>query len=208
MLRVPVRRHPGGVRPPRRLATVDVVLTLHHDITDATAAVAVLRLQALADAGVPVRFSPFDVLGLEISIPPTLDLLAGLERERARAAALGLALRPPSRQPPTLRAHVVGGVAEAAGMGAAWRLACLRAYWTEDQDLTDATVLVGLAASVGLDGEVVAGRLADTGAVQELREAMLAQRRRGIGGVPVLELDGTFVTAEVSDDDLRHLAGL
>ena len=183
------------------------MLILHFDHTSPSAAIAVLRLQPLADEGGNVRFSGIDVLGLDMSIPPTLDLLADLDRQRAAAADLGLTMRRPSRQPPTLSAHLVGEVAEEAGLGASWRSACLRGYWTDDADLHDEAVLLDLAAVAGLRPGTVAGRLADRTARANLRTRMVAQRRRGIGGVPVLESDGVFVAASLPDDDLRRLAG-
>jgi len=184
------------------------VLVLHHDITSPAAAVAVLRLQRLADEGLSVGFSPVDVLGLEVAIPPTLDLLDGLRRYSDAAAELGLELRRPSRQPPTLRAHVVGGVAEGLGLGAAWRWRCLQGYWTRDLDLTDDEVLVDLGVATGVEEDAVRSVLADRSAVQDLRARMANQRRRGIGGVPVLEVDGVLTSAQLGDDDLRQLATL
>jgi 2-hydroxychromene-2-carboxylate isomerase len=185
------------------------VLILHYDLTSPAAAVALLRAQRLLDAGASIGLSPFDALGLEISVPPTGTLLQELAIHRDRAAELGLAMHRPSRQPPTLRAHLVGvEVAEPAGLGAAWRWRCLRAFWGEDRDLGDPGTLVGLATDAGLDAAAVERLLADRVALQRLRDRMLLLRRRGVGGVPVLELDGTFVPAEVSDADLRLLAGL
>ncbi len=184
------------------------MLTLHHDITSPAAAVAVLRLQQVADAGGQVRFSPLDTLGLEISIPVTRELLAELDRHHEQALALGLVLRRPSRQPPTLLAHVVGELAEAGGLGAAWRWSCLQGYWRQDLDLTDPQVLTELGVQAGLERDAVDERLADRAARMALRERMLAQRRRGVGGVPVLELDGALVPADLPDADLRQLAGL
>ncbi|MFU8840227.1 MAG: DsbA family protein [Nitriliruptoraceae bacterium] len=185
------------------------VLILHYDLTSPAAAVALLRVQRLLDEGARIRLSPFDALGLEISVPATRALLAELEVHRDRAAALGLAMHRPSRQPPTLRAHLIGAeVAEPAGLGASWRWRCLRAFWSEDRDLAARDTLVALAADAGLAAGEVDRALTDRLALQRLRDHLLLQRRRGIGGVPVLELDGTFVPAEVSDADLRHLAGL
>ena len=183
------------------------MLTLHFDLTSPSSAVAVLRLQRLADEGGAVRFAGIDILGLDSSIPPTLDLLADLERHQDAARELGLTMRRPSRQPPTVSAHLVGEVAEEIGLGASWRSACLRAYWTRDADLHDDPTLLTLAELAGLPADVVAQRLADRTARANLRTRMLAQRRRGIGGVPVLESDGVFVTAALPDDDLRRLAG-
>jgi 2-hydroxychromene-2-carboxylate isomerase len=184
------------------------VLVLHFDYPSPAAAVAVLRLQPLLDAGGAVAFAGLDVLGLGEPIPPTLDQLAELAELGARAAALGLELRRPSRRPPTLGAHLVGGLADAAGHGAAWRHGCLRAYWTDDADLGDDAVLVDLAADVGLDPDAAAALLADPRQRLAQRQRDLAARRRGIGGVPVLELDGTFVPADLPDAELRALASL
>jgi 2-hydroxychromene-2-carboxylate isomerase len=184
------------------------VLTLHWDVTVPEAALAVLRCQGLADAGRPVAFSGIDVLGVEADLPVTLDQLAGLEAVRAGAAALGLELRRPTRRPPTLGVHLVGSLAEAVDLGAAWRLAALRAYWTEGAALGHPDVLVGLAADVGLDADEVGRLLGDRAAAADLRGRFLALRRRGVGGVPVLEVDGTLLPADVDDATLAELAGL
>ncbi|MFP4148138.1 MAG: DsbA family protein [Nitriliruptoraceae bacterium] len=185
------------------------MLLLHYDLTSPASAVALLRVQRLRDAGASIGLRPFDALGLEISVPPTATLLSELETYRDRAAELGLAMRRPSRQPPTLKAHLVGlEVAEPAGLGASWRWSCLRAFFSDDEDLNDPAVLVARGEDAGLEAAAVQRALADRLARQRLRDEMLAQRRRGIGGVPVLELDGTFIPAEIPDADLRHLAGL
>jgi 2-hydroxychromene-2-carboxylate isomerase len=184
------------------------MLVLHFDYPSPASAVALLRLQAVADEGGAVAFAGLDALGLAGSIPPTLDQLAELERVRDRAAALGLELQRPNRRPPTLGAHLVGELAESVGVGAAWRLACLRAYWTDDAHLGDDTVLVELARTVGVDPAAAAELLGDPARRLAQRQRDLASRQRGIGGVPVLELDGTFVPADLSDEELRELAAL
>ena len=184
------------------------MLTLHWDVTAPEAALAVLRCQRLADAGRRVAFSGVDVLGVEVALPVTLDQLAGLEAVAGRCATLGLELRRPARRVPTLPAHLVGSLADAADLGAAWRLAALRAYWTDGEDVGDADVLVDLAAGVGLDPFRVRDLLADPAAVSDLRGRHLALRRKGVGGVPVLEVDGTLLPADVDDDVLASLAAL
>lgn len=183
-----------------------VVLILHHDPTSPAAAVATLRLQAVADAGGNVAFQGFDPLGLDAAIPVTLDQLAELERAGPALRDLGVAVRRPTRRPPTLQTHLVGEVADRAGLGASWRHAVLVAYWEQDVDLGDDAVLVELAAGAGLEADGVRAHLDDAGARVGLRRRMLATRQRGIGGVPVLEYQGAFVSADLSDDDLRQLA--
>jgi 2-hydroxychromene-2-carboxylate isomerase len=182
------------------------VLTLHYDLTSPRAALAVLRLQRIADLGYPVTFRGIDVIGVAVALPVTLDQLAELEAVRADAATYGLELRRPTLRPPTLDAHLVGAHAEAVGLGAAWRTVCLGAYWTDGRDLSDHAVLVELARAAGLERTVVAALLADATARNELRTRMLQLRQLGIGGVPVLELDGTLCSAELDEATLIGLA--
>jgi len=182
------------------------VLILHHDVTSPAAALAVLRLQRLADSGLPVAFRGMDALGVAVALPVTLDQLVEMERVAARAADLGLEMRRPTLRPPTLDAHLVGELAERDGLGASWRLGCLRAYWTDGSDVSDHDVLVALAVQSGLDGSEARAALADIAARNELRAAMLARRALGIGGVPVLEVDGTLLPADVDDATLEELA--
>lgn len=184
------------------------MLILHHDVTSPRAALAVLRLQRLADAGHPVAFHGLDALGVAVALPVTLDQLAELEEVGERAAALGLAMHRPTSRPPTLDAHLVGELAERCGSGAAWRLGCLRAYWTDGADVADHDVLVSLGTSVGLDADEVRRVLADRDARDALRGTMLARRAVGVGGVPVLEVDGTLLPADVDDATLEELAGV
>lgn len=184
------------------------MLVLHYDVPSLPATVAVLRLQQIADAGGTVEFRGIDVVGVDTALPVTLDQLEEIDRWRDRAEALGLEVRRPRERPPTLAAHLIGVVAGAHDLGAAWRATILRAYWTAGVSIGDPDALVVLAEEVGLPGDEVRARLSDPAARVALRQRMTADRGRGIGGVPVLELDGTFVTAELSDQDLRQLAGL
>lgn len=188
--------------------TLAVMLVLHHDFTSPASAVAVLRLQRLADEGLDVGFSGVEVLGLDVAIPPTLDVLAELERWEGPAAELGLRMQRPRRQPPTLRAHLVATVADRHDLSSAWRLAVYRAYWETGADLHDAAVLTSLAVEHGLPGDEVATLLEDHARLTSLRRRMAAKRSEGIGGVPVLELDGTLVPATLTDAELRELASL
>jgi hypothetical protein len=50
--------------------------------------------------------------------------------------------------------------------------------------------------------------LGDPGRLRAVRQRMLRARQRGIGDVPVLDLDGAIVSAELSDGDLRTLLAL
>lgn len=184
------------------------MLVLHFDYCSAASAVAVLRLQRIADEGLAVGFQGLDALGVDAVLPVTLDQLAEVEQVRAQAAELGLILRRPTRRPPTLAAHLVSEVAESYGLGASWRTRCLDAYWSDDVDLSDNTTLLALAEQSGLPSGEVAALLADRPRRAALRARMAQSRRRGVGGVPVLEHDGTLVPVTLPDVDLRALAAL
>ncbi|MEY3019545.1 MAG: hypothetical protein RLZZ272_529 [Actinomycetota bacterium] len=190
------------------------MLTLYFDYPSPRAVLALLDLEsALASARAAgerptVTFVGIDPLGLDMTLPMTPDQHAELQRCRERLVAAGLDPVGPGRRPPTVRAHLVGGLAEAVGKGPAWRSACVSAHWREAVDLGERDVLLGLGERVGLPSEVVAGVLDDPGAVLAARRATAALGRRGVGGVPVLELDGTFVPADLDREGLQDLLRL
>lgn len=184
------------------------MLILYHDVPSAGALVAMLRLQRLADEGLPVVFRGFDVLGLEVTLPATLDDLEDWQTHRAQAEQLGWSLPRPRRHPATLQAHLVGELAAERDLDTAWRLACYRAHWLHGLDVSDDAVLVGLADEIGLDRDDVADLLDDRDARHRLRQRMLVHRGDGIGGVPVLQAGGTFLSPAIPEQDLRTLAEL
>lgn len=187
---------------------MDVVLTLFHDYTDPASAVAVLRLQRLADEGLAVVFEGFEAVGVDASLPPTLDILAGVADLAQAAAELGLVLRRPRVLPPTGRAHVVGQLAERRGLGASWRQACYRAVWERGADIGDRQVLWNLAGRAGLEAAGVGAALDDRALLASVRRRMGSRRRLGVGGVPVILAGGTLVPGLLGEEDLRTLAGL
>lgn len=182
------------------------MLLLTHDVTSPASALAVARFDRLAADGLPVEFRGVDVLGVDATLPVTLDVLAELERVAPRAAELGITLQRPTRRPPTARVHLVADLAEEAGRGRAWRTATYRAYWQDDADLADVEVVVGLAAEVGLDPDVVAAAVTDEAAVAAVRRRTHTARGEGIGGVPVLAVHGTLISPDLDDEDLWALA--
>lgn len=185
-----------------------VVLTLFHDFTSAASAVAVVRLQRLADEGLAVEFAGFEALGVDVAVPPPLGLLAEVDRLGASAAAAGLRLRRPRSLPPTVLAHVVGAVADAAARGGSWRHAAYRAFWDDQADLADPATLVALAARTGLDEAAVRSALADRARARAVRRQTAAHRRLGVGGVPTILAQRTLVPGLLDDAALRALAEL
>lgn len=182
------------------------MLTCLHDYTSPASAVAVLRLQALADEGLAVGFEGFDARGVDAPLPVTLDVLDELRTVGQVARAHGLELRRPSRLPPTARAHVVGAWAASVDLGAAWRSAAYRALWEDDRDLADVDVLVAIGGGVGLAPDAVRSVATDRERIRRFRRAVLQRRRTGVGGVPVIDAGGTLIPATTSVDTLRDLA--
>ncbi len=184
------------------------MLELFHDITSPASYVSVVRMQRLADDGVAVRFHGVDLIGLDATLPVSLDVLAELEHVRSEAMELGLMLVRPRVSPPTTAAHVVADHAEDRDMGAAWRIATYRGYWEQGLDLGQPTVLAGLAEGAGLDPIDVERIACDRVAIAAKRRAYATLRGDGIGGVPIVRASGTLVPATLPDEDLRHLATL
>jgi 2-hydroxychromene-2-carboxylate isomerase len=190
------------------------VLILYFDYPSPRAVLALLELEAAlvgeraAGRDPDVVVVGIDPLGLDAALPVTLDQRAELERWSDRLAGAGLAARLPRLRPPTVRAHLVGGLAEGAGLGRDWRTACIEAHWRAGADLGDRGVLLELAGDVGLDVAAVAAAIDDPLAVIAERRRTAALGRRGVGGVPVLELDGTFIGVDLDPEGLRDLLRL
>ncbi|MDX1658117.1 MAG: DsbA family protein [Nitriliruptorales bacterium] len=182
------------------------MLRCYHDLPSAASAVAVLRLQRLADEGLAVEFEGFETHPAASPLPVTLDVLAERERWQDRAAALGLELARPANVPPTALVHAIEDVARDAGLGASWRETTYRAYWEEGADVSDHGVLAALAQRAGLEQQEVAAVLDDPAASARIRQRSGRRRSSGVGGVPMLEVSGALVPADLTDEELRTLA--
>lgn len=183
-------------------------LVLFHDYTSPGSALAVLRLQRLADEGLPVAFEGFEALGVDVTLPVSLEVLAALGELSDAAAAEGLVLRRPDGLPPTALAHVAGAVAEQAGLGASWRETCYRGFWSDGVDIGQRDALLALAAVAGLEADAVAHALEDRPFVASIRRRMGEHRRNGVGGVPTILASRTLVPGLLPEDQLRTLAAL
>jgi predicted DsbA family dithiol-disulfide isomerase len=183
-----------------------VTLTLFHDFTSPASAIAVARLQRLADEGTAVEFAGFEAIGVDITLPPSLDILAAVDQLQDEATKEGLVLRRPSVTPPTAKAHAIAAVAEQHDLGASWRLRCYRAYWADGADIDDDMILLDLARDAGLKGSVVEEALRRPGFITDVRRRSAAHRRNGVGGVPTLLVQRTLVPGMLTEEQLRELA--
>lgn len=184
------------------------MILLFHDYTSPASAVAVLRVQRLADEGLAVAFEGIEAIGVDMPLPVTLDVLEELPRLQAPAHELGLTLARPRVLPPTAAAHVLGTWAERSGLGASWRETCYRAFWEYGADLAAHDVLLDLAERAGLDVAEAAGVLTDRARFRELRMRTASRRSEGVGGVPTIKAHQTLVPGLMGEEDLRALASL
>ena len=182
------------------------MLTLFHDYTSPASAIAVARLQRLADDGIAVEFVGFEAIGVDMALPPSLDVLAALDDLAGEARAEGVMLRRPRLLPPTARAHAVGTLAETHNLGASWRQACYTAFWSEGADIDDTATLVTLAQGAGLPAEQVETALTDVAFVASVRRAVGRHRRNGVGGVPTILAQRTLIPGLLPEEQLRELA--
>lgn len=184
------------------------MLVLFHDYTSPASAVAVARVTRLVAEGMPAGIEGTEVLGVDATLPVTLELLAELDAVAPQAREEGVTLRRPAGLPPTAAAHLVEDLARASGHADAWRARCYRAFWADGADIGDTAVLVRLAAEVGLDPAAVERHLDDRLALLEIRQRFARHRREGVGGVPTISYDRTLVPGLLDDADLRALAAL
>ncbi len=119
------------------------------------------------------------------------DPAAIYQRVSAAARAVGLApeFAKIARQPNTLRAHALIGVAQGEAQQAiVERL--FSAYFVEGADLTSREALETLAREAGFDEAAIRAALDDGAALERARQADLDARELGIGGVPFFVVDG------------------
>jgi hypothetical protein len=107
------------------------MMILFHDYTSPASAVAVARVQRVIDEGMSARIVGTEAVGVDATLPVTVDLLAELDRVADAAAGEGIELGRPALVPPTVSAHLIEDVAREHGLDAVWRRRCYRAYWRD-----------------------------------------------------------------------------
>jgi len=119
------------------------------------------------------------------------------QRVSAAASAEGLtyAMDKISRQPNTLDAHRLIRWADGIGKAADMKQTLMNLYFTEGSDLTDHSVLVKAAATVGLDAETIRKDLASDKDVAEVEQEALSAKEAGIEGVPCYIFGGKFAVS-------------
>jgi predicted DsbA family dithiol-disulfide isomerase len=95
-----------------------------------------------------------------------------------------------TRQPNTLAAHSLIGLAGSAGLQDQVNEALLHAYFIDGVDLTKTENLVAIATSAGLDHAAVQKCLADPQSRQRVEEEEQRARAIGVQGVPFFIFNG------------------
>ncbi|MGM0856235.1 MAG: DsbA family oxidoreductase [Pseudomonadota bacterium] len=152
--------------------------------------------QATEGLDVEVQWRPFELRPAPV---PTLKVedpyLPKVWRESVypMAEQLGVPIKLPniSPQPRTDKAFEVFAMAEEHGLGHAYSMATLKAFFQQERDIGDPEVLADIAASVGLDRQAVLDALAE-GRYREQHQAALrhAMEEARIQSVPTLIIDG------------------
>jgi predicted DsbA family dithiol-disulfide isomerase len=176
--------------------------------------------KALGDDGADVTLRPFQ---LDPSTPPEgadlrerLAAKLGMDPSKvfgrveaaARESGIPLDFAKVRRTPNTLKAHVLLGAAREKGTQRALARALFAAYFLEERDLSDDSVLVELAASHGFTADAARALLLDPEALEATRSEAAELAGQGIGGVPFTVFNGTLAVsgAQPIEDFQRAIA--
>lgn len=148
--------------------------------------------EAIGDRDIRIRWRPFE---LRPDPVPTLrvedEYLPAVWRTSVypMAERLGISIVLPgiSPQPRTGKAFEAFAFAEERGLGDAFSMRALRAFFQEERDIGDIDVLVQLAQDVGLDGGDVRRALLEGTFTQTHQEALRhAREEANITAVPTI----------------------
>ncbi len=166
--------------------------------------------QATEGLDVEIRWRPFELRPAPV---PTLKVedpyLPTVWRESVypMAEKLGVTITLPniSPQPRTDKAFEVFAMAEEQGLGHAYSMAALKAFFQQERDIGDPEVLADIGESVGLERQAVLDALAK-GSYREQHQA--AQRHAveeaRIQSVPTLVIDGEVIQGVPDPEALKR----
>ena len=125
-------------------------------------------------------------------------------RLTAMGAEVGIAFRfeRVTRMPNTLDAHRLIRWAGTEGLQTRTAMALFARYFEEGEDISDAGVLAGVAAEVGMDAAATARLLAGDADRAEVRAEAEAAGAMGVTGVPTFLIGGRYVVSGAQPPDL------
>ncbi|MCF6304512.1 MAG: DsbA family oxidoreductase [Rhodobacteraceae bacterium] len=113
----------------------------------------------------------------------------------AKAAGLDINFGKMTRTPNTIDAHRLIYWAGIEGVQNEFVTALFNGFFKEGWDISDHTVLVDAAISVGMDGKMIARLLATDAETEQTRASDAHAREMGVTGVPTFLIDGQYVVS-------------
>ncbi len=114
-------------------------------------------------------------------------------REMGAALGIDFQLTPDSRIVNSFAAHQMLDFALSQGLQHPLKMALFAAHFTDQRDVSDAEVLVDVAASVGLDRDAATKVLEEGSLADSVREKQQFWTSRGISGVPSMVFDSKYL---------------
>jgi len=149
------------------------------------------RAQAAANTAVEIDWRPFELRPHPVpTLRPEDTYLPKVWRQSVYpiAAQLGVPIRLPSAspQPRSTKAFELFCMASDRGIGNAYNLAVLNAFFRDDLDIGDPEVLADIAASVGLNRSEALAALADGRYTTRHQAALVEAIEHRIQSVPTI----------------------
>ncbi|MDQ7732984.1 DsbA family oxidoreductase [Halomonas sp. SpR1] len=166
--------------------------------------------QATKGLDVEIRWRPFElrpapVPTLKVEDPYLPKIWQDSVYPMAKKLGVPITLPNISPQPRTDKAFEVFAMAEEQGLGHAYSMAALKAFFQQERDIGDPEVLADIGESVGLERQAVLDALAQ-GSYREQHQA--AQRHAVeealIQSVPTLVIDGEMIQGVPDPDALKR----
>ncbi|MEP2891435.1 DsbA family oxidoreductase [Tateyamaria sp.] len=114
-------------------------------------------------------------------------------QKTGQSLGIDFQLTPDSRIVNSFAAHQMLDFALSQGLQHPLKLALFSAHFTDQRDVSDAEVLVDVAASVGLDRDAATKVLEDGALVDSVREKQQFWTSRGVSGVPSMVFDSKYL---------------
>jgi 2-hydroxychromene-2-carboxylate isomerase len=161
--------------------------------------------------GAQIIYKPTYLRGLELfreAMPFTARKVVYLSQDLARITSReGI----PHCQPSVFPVNGIHGLRgalwcqeNAPEMFLAYHLAVFRATWAEDRNVSDKSVVVEIAAGLGIDRDAFVAGVGEPGLKERLKEDTAAAEARGLFGVPSFIVDGELYWGHDRMDYVRE----
>ncbi|KIN64053.1 Thioredoxin domain protein, DsbA family [Sulfitobacter noctilucicola] len=127
------------------------------------------------------------------STPEQSDQARTQLQSLGKALGIDFAYSPDSRIVNTFTCHQLLGWAQTKGMQHPLKMALFDAHFTQGRDVSDVSVLLDIAASVGLDRDAAHDILKSGSRAEETRAHQHFWTSRGVSGVPSMVFDGRYM---------------